>query len=69
VLQVEATCCAQYSQVLLSAANFSFAAHITTYFATNLNSTFVIGCREAQQIVIKKNMAYGEGEPEFEVQQ
>ena len=50
---------------------FSFAARITTEattcLATNLNSTLVIGCREAREI--KKNIADGEGEPEFEVDQ
>jgi len=49
---------------------FSFAARITTEattcLATNLNSTLVIGCREARQI---KNKTDGEGEPEFEVGQ
>jgi len=57
VLQVEATCCAKQTRVLSSATKFSFAARITTEattcLATNLNSTLVIGCREARQI---KNM-------------
>jgi len=53
VLQVEDTCCAKWTRVLLSAANFSFAARITTEattcLATNLNSTLGIGCRKARQ--------------------
>jgi len=53
MLQVEATCCAKQTQVLLSATNFSFVARIITEAAicleTNLNSTLVIGCREERQ--------------------
>ena len=54
MLQVEETCCAKEARVLLSATNSGFAARITTeattYPATNLNSTLVIGRRKARQI-------------------
>ena len=54
MLQVEATCCA----ILLSATNFCFAARVTTEattcLSTNLNSTLVIGCREARNAASKK---------------
>ena len=59
------------SSAFRNRTKFSFAARIiteaTTCLATNLNSTLVIGCREARQI--KKNKADGEGELEFEVDQ
>ena len=67
MLQVQATCCAKKTRVLLSATNSNFAARITTetttFLVTNLNLTLVIGPREARQI--KKNMADGENEPEL----
>ena len=54
VLQVEEKCCTKCTRVLLSATSSSFAARITTEattcLATNLNSTLVIGRREAWQI-------------------
>ena len=53
-LQVEVACCSKKTRVLLSATNSNFAAGITTvattYLAANLNSTLVIGRREARQI-------------------
>ena len=55
---------------LLSATNFSFAAHIseaTTCVTKNLNSMFVIGCRKVQQRSKKRNMVNCGEEPAFEV--
>ena len=56
--------------LLLSATNFSFVARITTeastFLATSLNPTLVIGCQQsAASRHIKKK--HGDGEDELEV--